>query len=32
MIIRQLEIKSPRWIDGKAADILIEDLNAIMIK
>jgi pimeloyl-ACP methyl ester carboxylesterase len=32
MIIRQLEKKSPRWIDENASHILVESLEAIKIK
>jgi pimeloyl-ACP methyl ester carboxylesterase len=32
MIIRQLDRKSPHWIDDKAADLFIEDLEFIKIK
>lgn len=31
-VIRQINRKSPRWINQEAADFLIEDLNAIKIK
>jgi len=32
MIIRQLKQKSPRWVDGRARDLMIESLSAIRIK
>ncbi len=31
-IIRQIKRRSPRWIDAKAAQLLMESLNAIKIK